>query len=41
MFSSAWKFVSHHEPAYSQAKFKEFVLNVPSLAIRYTAQNMI
>ena len=40
MFSSARKFVSHHQLAYFQAKFKEFVSNVPSLAIKYTVQNM-
>lgn len=40
MFSSARKFVSHHQLAYFPAKFEEFVFNVPSLAIKYAVRNI-
>lgn len=40
VFSPARKFRSHHHLVYFQATFKEFASNVPSLAIKYAAQNM-
>lgn len=39
MFSPARKFVSHQQQAYFQAKLKEFISKVLSLAIKHIDQN--